>query len=136
LITNTKGQNARTTRRKALRFIFQAEKGSQKYGYDPHLDPQLVWTGKAERTSFEVPVVPLHIHERISPRNIVAALEKKRSHQTRLFGEGEVLPLDKRVEFYKHEMDWSNRLILGDSLLVMNSLLTKELMAGKVQMIS
>ncbi len=39
----------------------------RKYKYDPHLDPQLVWTGKAENRSFEVPIVSLHIHERISP---------------------------------------------------------------------
>ena len=39
----------------------------KKYGYDPHLYPQLVWTGKAENTSFEVPTVSLHIHERIAP---------------------------------------------------------------------
>lgn len=45
------------------------------------------------------------------------------------------LDYDKRIEFYQHDIDWSNRIILGDSLLVMNSLLEKELMAGKVQMI-
>jgi adenine-specific DNA-methyltransferase len=38
----------------------------KKYEYDPHLDPQLMWTGKAENTSFEVPTVSLHIHERIA----------------------------------------------------------------------
>ena len=43
----------------------------KKYEYDPHLDPQLVWNGKAENTSFEVPTVSLHIHERISPEAIV-----------------------------------------------------------------
>lgn len=39
----------------------------KKHEYDPHLDPQLIWAGKAEHTSFEVPTVSLHIHERISP---------------------------------------------------------------------
>jgi len=43
----------------------------RKYEYEPHLDPQLVWTGKAENTSFEVPTVSLHIHERIAPEAIV-----------------------------------------------------------------
>jgi adenine-specific DNA-methyltransferase len=43
----------------------------KKYQYDPHLDPQLVWTGKAENTSFEVPTVSLHIHERISAETVV-----------------------------------------------------------------
>jgi adenine-specific DNA-methyltransferase len=51
-----------------------------------------------------------------------------------LFGETP-LPADKQIEFYQHEVGWANRLILGDSLLVMNSLLVKEGMAGKVQMI-
>jgi adenine-specific DNA-methyltransferase len=43
----------------------------KKYEYEPHLDPQLVWTGKAENTSFEVPTVSLHIHERIATEAIV-----------------------------------------------------------------
>ena len=44
------------------------------YSYDPHLDPQLVWAGKAEHTSFEVPSVSLHVHERIDPKTIIAAV--------------------------------------------------------------
>ncbi len=47
------------------------------YAYDPHLDPQLAWAGKAERTSFEVPTVSLHVHERIDPRSILEAVRKK-----------------------------------------------------------
>ena len=43
------------------------------YEYDPHLDPQLVWAGKAEHTSFEVPTVSLHVHERIEARTIIEA---------------------------------------------------------------
>ena len=43
----------------------------QRYAFDPHLDPQLVWSGKAERTSFEVPTVSLHVHERIDPKSII-----------------------------------------------------------------
>lgn len=45
--------------------------GKQKYSYDPHLDPQLQWTGKAEHTGFEVPTVSLHVHEQIDPRTII-----------------------------------------------------------------
>ncbi len=45
--------------------------------YDPHLDPQLVWAGKAEHTSFEVPTVSLHVHERIDPRTIIEAVRKR-----------------------------------------------------------
>lgn len=106
----------------------------KKYEYDQHLDPQLLWAGKAERASFEIPVVPLYIHERITPKSIISILQKTRQHQLRLFDEAEY-PLEKRIDFYKHEMEWANRLVLGDSLLVMNSLLTKELMAGNVQTI-
>jgi len=110
------------------------ERGTTQYQYDPHLDPQLVWAGKAEHTSFEVDVVPLHIHEYISPKAILRAVRRPEALQLDLFGETP-LPADQQVEFYKHEVGWTNRLILGDSLLVMNSLLVKEGMAGKVQMI-
>ena len=48
----------------------------KKYEYDPHLDPQLVWTGKAENTSFEVPTVSLHIHERIAPEAVIRFIKR------------------------------------------------------------
>lgn len=109
--------------------------GKQKYAYDPHLDPQLQWAGKAERTSFEVPTVSLHVHERIDPRTIIEAVRKKEEQlQPSLFEQTE-LPLRQAIEFYKHRQNWTNRLIAGDSLLIMNSLLVKEGMAGQVQMI-
>jgi len=106
-----------------------------KYGYDPHLDPQLIWAGKAERASFDLETISLHIHERISTKAILKSVQRaQQQRQEKLFAEPD-LPLDKRIEFYQYEMDWANRLILGDSLLVMNSLLERELIAGKVQMI-
>jgi len=117
------------------------------YEYDLHLDPQLVWAGKAEHTSFEVPTVSLHVHERIDPRTIIAAVrtngdaaaatpESPSKRQQGLFEDPEENPPRREaVEFYKHAHGWSNRLVAGDSLLVMNSLLEKEGMAGKVQMI-
>lgn len=118
-----------------LASFYKERRERKKYEYDPHLDPQLVWAGKAEHTSFEVDTVALHIHERISTKAILKAVEKKELYrQLRLFAEPD-LPLDKRIEFYQHDMDWTNRLILGDSLLVMNSLLEREMMAGKIQMI-
>ncbi len=110
------------------------ERQTTHYAYNPHLDPQLVWAGKAEHTSFDVDVVSLHIHERISTRAILDAVRRPQPPQLALFGETP-LPADKQVQFYQHEVGWANRLILGDSLLVMNSLLVKEGMAGKVQMI-
>ena len=109
--------------------------GKQKYEYDPHLDPQLQWAGKSERISFEVPTVSLHVHERIDPRTIIEAVRKKEEElQPSLFEMAE-LPLRQAIEFYKHRQNWTNRLIAGDSTLVMNSLLIKEGMAGQVQMI-
>jgi len=122
------------------------DQGKKTYQYDPHLDPQLVWAGKAERTSFEVPTVSLHVHERIDPRTIIRAVQKRNGDggksvsgkmvQKSLFEEPEENPpLREAVDFYKHAHGWSNRLIAGDSLVVMNSLLEKEGMAGKVQMV-
>jgi adenine-specific DNA-methyltransferase len=51
--------------------------GRKIYSYDPHLDPQLVWAGKAEHTSFDVSTVSLHVHERIDPRTIIESVRKK-----------------------------------------------------------
>ncbi len=109
------------------------------YAYDPHLEPSLQWAGKAENTSFEVPTVSLHMHERIDPYTIIQAVKKKNGDikgngQFSLFEQQEV-PLREAIEFYKHKSGWSNRLIAGDSLLVMNSLLEKEGVAGQVQMV-
>jgi adenine-specific DNA-methyltransferase len=116
-----------------------AGEGKKTYAYDPHLDPTLVWAGKAERTSFEIPTVSLHVHERIDPRAIIEAVRKKNGSdyaQLSLFGsKTENPPLREAIEFYKHAHNWSNRFIAGDSLLVMNSLLEKEGMAGQVQML-
>jgi adenine-specific DNA-methyltransferase len=109
----------------------------KSYAYDPHLDPQLVWAGKAEHTSFEVPTVSLHVHERIDPKTIIQSVKKKNGGgQSDLFHWAEeARPIREAIEFYKHKNNWSNRLIAGDSLLVMNSLLEKEGMAGQVQMV-
>ena len=116
------------------------ETGKKTYAYDPHLDPFSQWAGKAEHTAFEVPTVSLHVHERIDPRTIIQAVRKKngngKGQQISLFQSPEEnLPLRDAIEFYKHKHNWSNRLIAGDSLLVMNSLIEKEGLAGQVQMI-
>lgn len=116
---------------------------SKTYEHDPHLAPQLVWAGKAERISFEVPTVSLHVHERIDPKAIIRAVRTNgdrlgdgKLRQLSLFEEPEQNPpLRDALDFYKHPHGWTNRLIAGDSLLVMNSLLEKEGMAGKVQMV-
>ena len=108
--------------------------------------PYLNWTGKAERTTFDVDTVSLHVHERIDPASILSAVRKKLKDPKGksvdapmqydwLTAPFENLPLRDAIDFYKHERGWANRLIAGDSLLVMNSLLQKESLAGQVQMI-
>ena len=114
--------------------------GKKKYEFDPHLDPELQWAGKKEGLSFEVDTISLHVHERIDPLTIIEAVRKKEQlEQKPLFHWFETKdnnpPIREAIEFYKHSQGWSNRLIAGDSLLVMNSLLEKEGMAGKIQMI-
>ena len=109
------------------------------YAFDPHLDPQLQWAGKAEHTSFQVPTVSLHVHERVDPHTIIEAVKRRNGSrsapQIGLFETEREEPLRQAVEFYKHAHGWSNRMVAGDSLLVMNSLLEKEGTAGKVQMV-
>ena len=109
--------------------------------------PYLNWAGKAERTSFEVDTVSLHVHERVDPASILSAVRKAMKGEGKSTGAAkaiqpglfdapfENLPLRDAIDFYRHERGWANRLVAGDSLLVMNSLLQKESMAGKVQMI-
>ncbi|MGI9250411.1 MAG: site-specific DNA-methyltransferase [Pseudohongiellaceae bacterium] len=112
------------------------DRGEQQgYQFDPHLDPSLHWAGKAERTSFEVPTVSLHVHERIDPKTILKQVKRRANgeQQPGLFEEH--TPLRDAIDFYKHKDNWSNRFVAGDSLLVMNSLLQKEGMGGKVQMV-
>ena len=112
--------------------------GTQTYEHDPHIDPYLSWAGKAEHTSFEVPTVSLHVHERIDPRTIIEAARKRdeAEPQMSLFqAPEENPPLRDAIEFYKHRHNWTNRLVAGDSLLVMNSLLEKEGLGGQVQMV-
>jgi adenine-specific DNA-methyltransferase len=117
------------------------ESSKKTYAYDPHIDPSLQWAGKAERLSFEVPTVSLHVHERIDPRTIIEAVRRKNGNghnggQLRMFETAsENPPLRDAIDFYRYPHDWTNRLIAGDSMLVMNSLLEKEGMAGKVQMV-
>jgi len=112
--------------------------GRAKYQHDPHVNPYLSWAGKKEGNEFDIQNVSLHIHERIDPKRIIKSFLKRDTgpKQVSLFEEPDnELPLNKAIDFYKHEQDWTNRLIAGDSLLVMNSLLNKEGMAGKVQMV-
>ena len=97
-------------------------------------EPWLEWTGKREGKSwFEVDPVALHIHERVSAQAAIR-IAARQNAQRSLWADPE-LEYHEAVQFYKHDVDWSNRLILGDSLAVMNSLAVREDLAGKVQMI-
>jgi adenine-specific DNA-methyltransferase len=112
------------------------------YARDPSLDPQLVWTGKDEqdRSALSVPSVPLYIQEKIHPQALVEdvraqARREKPEDQLNLFGDFNGIRFEELIEFYKHDANWANRMILGDSLLTMTSLAEKEGLKGRVQMI-
>ena len=102
--------------------------------------PFLDWSGKAERLSFEVPTLPLFIHERLSTSAILDTLkghkrDKQDTFLDSLFGSPERPLSDQVLRAYEYRDNWVNRLILGDSLVVMNSLLRYESLGGQVQMI-
>ena len=111
------------------------------YPRDTSLDPQLVWKGKDEQdaNALGVHAVPIYAQEHIQPEAIIQMLRKmaiEENSQTEPLFEGfSALELEERVEFYQHEQNWNNRLILGDSLLVMNSLAEKEALKSQVQTI-
>lgn len=101
--------------------------------------PFLNWSGKAERLSFDVPTLPLFVHERLSTRAILETL--KGHHRDKqldlfdLFSDPQRPIHDQVLRAYEYQDKWVNRMILGDSLVVMNSLLHYESMGGQVQMI-
>ena len=113
------------------------------YARDPSLDPQLVWKGKDEqdREELTVPSVPIYIQEKIHPHAIIEDVREQakrgKGEQLDFFADFNGLPedFDKRIDFYHWEGNWSNRMILGDSLLVMTSLAEKEDLKAQVQMI-
>ncbi|MEW6033943.1 MAG: DNA methyltransferase [Chloroflexota bacterium] len=96
-------------------------------------EPWLEWAGKREQQWCVADPVALNIHERISTQAILR-VAKRQDVQRSLFADPEQ-EYREAVQFYKHPMDWTNRMILGDSLAVMASLARREALAGKVQMI-
>ncbi len=96
-------------------------------------EPWLEWSGKRERPWFEVDPVALHMHERVSTQAILRVLARQ-DVQRDLFADPQ-LDYARAVQFYRHDVDWANRMILGDSLQVMASLARREDLAGRVQMI-
>lgn len=125
----------------------KAEERVKTYQFDPHLDPTLQWAGKAEGMSFDVPTSSIHIHESIKPHSIVARVMKEYSNALEGQVEGQQSMFEaetpaermrrrrESIEFYQHGVNWTNRMIAGDSLVIMNSLLEKEGMAGQIQMV-
>ena len=104
--------------------------------------PMLVWKGKEEldETDLQVDAPPLYIQEKIDPRVLIENLRKTAREgelepELTLFETFDGLDELDLVEFYKHSANWSNRMILGDSLQVMASLAERERLRGKVQMI-
>ena len=125
----------------------KAEEKVKTYQFDPHLDPTLQWAGKAEGMSFDVPTSSIHIHESIKPHSIIARVMKEYSNalEGQIEGQQSMFEAEtpaermrrrrESIEFYQHGVNWTNRMIAGDSLVIMNSLLEKEGMAGQVQMV-
>ena len=133
-IESTKHSNERLNNPEIGLVRKKDREGSVKYSFDPNVSPHIDWASKAEHVSFEVPLVSLHIHERIEPQSIIEGFLRKQGQRESIFDDLQ-LPLDKALEFYQHQNNWVNRLIAGDNLIVMNSLLHKEQMAGSVQMV-
>src|SRR5438874_9830156 len=116
------------------------------YQRNRDLDPQLVWRGKDEQdwSDLVVQAPPLYIQEKVHPKALIDDLlrqtkeqrDQEAGAQTDLFADFNGIPsgVDK-TEFYQHDQNWSNRMILGDSLQVMASLAEREGLRGKVQCI-
>jgi len=145
-IASTKHKAKRKTiPTKELRdFVAEDEKSPEiiLYPRDPSLDPQLVWKGKDAQDSEDltVPAVPIYIQEKIHPHAIIEdvrahAKKDRPEQQLALFADFNGIEFEELIEFYQHEQNWANRMILGDSLMVMTSLAEKEGLKGQVQMI-
>ena len=118
-----------------------------RYARDESLDPQLVWRGKypdadapAADTDLVADAPPIYIQEKIDPRVLVENLRRTANRaedepELTLFESFDGLDPMAAVDFYQHDANWSNRMILGDSLQVMASLAEREKLRGKVQMI-
>jgi adenine-specific DNA-methyltransferase len=112
------------------------------YPRDSSLDPQLVWKGKDEQDAADlaVPVVPVYIQEKVHPKALIENLREtaaagESEPELTLFDDFNGIEFEELIDFYQHEQNWANRMILGDSLMVMASLAEKEGLKGKVQMI-
>lgn len=138
-----KRPNIPTSEMKPL--VADSQKAPIKVAFEkrnPDLDPQLIWRGKYDGDeTLTVKAPPLYIQEKVHPKALIEDLKSVSAKQQRaeylsLFGDFNGMPkgVDK-TDFYKHEQNWTNRMILGDSLQVMASLAEREKLRGKVQMI-
>ena len=109
---------------------------------DKDFDPQLVWKGKSGANAHELTVKapPLYIQEKVHPKTMIDDLMRYSNPEARdpephpdLFGDYNGVPKTKRAAYYQHQGNWQNRMILGDSLQIMASLLEKEGLAGQAQ---
>jgi adenine-specific DNA-methyltransferase len=132
--------------------VSEAEQAPQtvRYKRNTDLDPQLVWRGKDQQDAEDLFVdsVPIYIQEKIQPEAIIGDLKRRSEAIRRERAENEQYDIPDlyrdfnglaepgtEFDFYKHDKNWSNRMILGDSLLVMTSLAEKEALKGQVQCI-
>jgi adenine-specific DNA-methyltransferase len=112
-----------------------------RWDRDPSLDPQLVWRGKDDRADeLFADAPPIYIQEKIDPRVLIENLRRTAAAgqpepEATLFDTFDGLDELDKVDFYRHAANWSNRMILGDSLQVMASLAEREQLRGKVQTI-
>ncbi|MFI5623460.1 site-specific DNA-methyltransferase [Nocardioides sp. NPDC051685] len=119
-----------------------------RYARDESLDPQLVWRGKYPKADeiegYDSDLVtdapPIYIQEKIDPRVLIENLRRTAARsedepELTLFDSFDGLDDLQQIEFYEHDANWSNRMILGDSLQVMSSLAEREKLRGKVQMV-
>ena len=129
-------------------FIQQDQQYSKKVRYprNTDLDPQLVWRGKDEQdwSDLVVNAPPLYIQEKVHPKALIDELlreSRESEHEAGqitadLFSDFNGIPKDAdKTEFYQHDQNWTNRMILGDSLQVMASLVEREGLRGQVQCI-
>src|SRR5258708_16065917 len=141
-----KRKNVRTAEFQSVLEKEQQEPKKVRYHRNTDLDPQLVWRGKDEQdwSDLVVHAPPLYIQEKVHPKVLIDDLlrnTKEREHEggeltPDLFADFNGIPkgVDK-TDFYQHDQNWSNRMILGDSLQVMASLAEREGLRGKVQCI-
>ncbi len=140
----SKRRNIPTAEHQSVLQIEQPSHEELRYPRNPELDPQLVWRGKDEQdwSDLVVQAPPLYIQEKVHPKALIDALLRQSRESeyesgelaADLFDDFNGIPkgIDK-TEFYQHDQNWSNRMILGDSLQVMASLSEREGLRGKVQ---